>query len=109
MELTGEKFTPEVLQHARKREQYFDPQGRPFQQRYPSLQTNPFMPGNLLRIDEIFSGSVAVALKNYATLKPEDIQPAADFITSCLRLDPLKRPSARELQLAPWLKSAFTC
>ncbi|KAK7682299.1 hypothetical protein QCA50_014502 [Cerrena zonata] len=91
MELTGEQFTPEILQHAYKRDQYFNENG------------------TLRRISDIFPGSIASALENYKILDKDDLQPTADFIASCLRLDPLKRPSAKELQLAPWLKDAFTC
>ncbi|GBE83460.1 hypothetical protein SCP_0505090 [Sparassis crispa] len=91
MELTGESFTPEVLQHARRRQDFFDDSGK------------------LLRISEVFPGSLESALGNYKILDEKDIKPAAEFIRSCLHLDPSKRPSAEELQLAPWLEDAFHC
>lgn len=49
------------------------------------------------------------ALENCNVLEEGELQLAADFIASCLRLDPSKRPSALELQRSPWMKTAFHC
>ena len=51
---------------------------------------------------------VEKAISNYKLpgLSPNDIKEAAAFITTCLALDPSKRPLASELVNHPWLKGA---
>ena len=61
----------------------------------------------LLRISDLYPSSIEEALANYKILPKEEIPPAASFIKACLRLDSYERPSARELELHPWLKGAF--
>jgi serine/threonine-protein kinase SRPK3 len=65
--------------------------------------------GNLLRVDKrLFT--VEAALETYnETLEPQDIGPAAQFISDCLRFDAADRASAKELQLHNWLLDAFGC
>jgi serine/threonine-protein kinase SRPK3 len=48
-----------------------------------------------------------MALENYKISPKDEIAPAASFIKACLRLDSSDRPSAKELELHPWLKGAF--
>ena len=49
------------------------------------------------------------AISVYEKVPESEVGPAAEFIRACLRLDPLQRPSARELEQHAWLKGAFTC
>jgi hypothetical protein len=64
-------------------------------------------PDKLLRITDLYPSSIEQALENYKILPKEEIAPAASFIKTCLRLNSSDRPSARELELHPWLKGAF--
>lgn len=59
--------------------------------------------GNLLRVDELFDVPVEQALSNYKILLPEQIEPAAQFIRKCIRLNPEDRPSAQDLLMDDWL------
>ncbi|KAI0632112.1 kinase-like protein [Trametes polyzona] len=85
LELTGERFTPAMLERAQLRSQYLDEQG------------------NLLRVELIPGQSIEAALAVYKTMPESEIAGAADFIRACLRLDPFERASAKELVLHPWL------
>ncbi|KAH0835718.1 kinase-like protein [Lanmaoa asiatica] len=93
LELTGESFVPAILEHAQLRNEYFDDSGE------------------LLRVkrEDLYPSSIEQALRNYEILPEDEVQSAAEFIRACIHLDPGARPSARELQLHPWLKDAFAC
>jgi serine/threonine-protein kinase SRPK3 len=49
------------------------------------------------------------ALINYKVLHPDDVAPAAQFIRSCLRLDPAQRLTAEQLAADDWLMMAEGC
>ena len=49
------------------------------------------------------------AIANYNVLRPDDVAPAAEFIRTCLHLDPALRPTADELQEHEWLSGALFC
>ncbi|KAF8960604.1 kinase-like protein [Flammula alnicola] len=89
LELTGEQFSKSVLDRAHLRKEYFSEEGK------------------LLRIADLYPSSIEMALANYKILPEDEIAPAASFIKACLRLDSSGRPSAKELELHPWLKGAF--
>lgn len=63
------------------------------------------MVGKLHRISELFPVTIEDALRNYKVLTEEEIQPAADFIRACVRLDPSERLTAEEMLQHPWLSS----
>jgi serine/threonine-protein kinase SRPK3 len=116
LELTGEQFSKSVLDRAHLRQEYFNDEGRTghFIHFPPSLfypQADGIYlyiyPDKLLRISDLYPSSIELALANYEILPKEEIAPAASFIKACLRLDSSDRPSARELELHPWLKRAF--
>ena len=44
----------------------------------------------------------------YNKVPEGEVSSAADFILTCLRLDPLERPGAQELEQHQWLKGVFT-
>ena len=68
------------------------------------VSADPVCIGNLLRISELFDVPVEEALANYKILDPDEIQPAAQFIRKCIRLNPEHRPSACDLLSDDWLK-----
>ncbi|KAF7289361.1 Kinase-like protein [Mycena indigotica] len=80
-ELTGQRFSADVLVRAKKGAEYFDSQGA------------------LVRIPELIPVSIEQAMQNYniSGLAEEDIKESADFIRACLQLDHTKRPTAGEL------------
>ncbi|KIP06099.1 hypothetical protein PHLGIDRAFT_73196 [Phlebiopsis gigantea 11061_1 CR5-6] len=63
------------------------------------------MVGKLHRISEFFPVTIEEALRNYKVLTEEEIRPAAEFIRSCVRLDPSERLTAEEIVQHPWLSS----
>ena len=65
--------------------------------------------GNLLRVPELIPVPLEQAISVYNVVPEDEVEPVADFIRACLRLDPLQRPSARELEEHPWLSKAFSC
>ena len=65
--------------------------------------------GNLQRIPDLMLVPMENAISVYNVVPKEEVEPAAEFIRSCLRLDPLKRPGASELEKHPWLAKAFSC
>ncbi|KAI0761641.1 kinase-like domain-containing protein, partial [Trametes elegans] len=87
LELTDERFSPAMLERAQLRSQYLDDQG------------------NLLRLELIPDQSIEAALAVYKTVPESEIPGAASFIRACLRLDSSDRPSAKELELHPWVTS----
>jgi serine/threonine-protein kinase SRPK3 len=68
------------------------------------LSVNISVLGDLLRVDELFHISIEKALANYEILPQDEIMPAATFIRECIRLDPIRRPSAESLLNHPWLQ-----
>jgi serine/threonine protein kinase len=70
---------------------------------------NLHLPDKLKRIQTVVTVGIDQAIANYKVLAAEDIKPAAEFIATCLRLDPLERPSACDLAAHPWLKGADSC
>ncbi|KAJ8582922.1 kinase-like protein [Rhizopogon salebrosus TDB-379] len=82
-ELTGENFSDKILTKSRKRDEYFDENGK------------------LLCIDQLFPMSLKSAMINYGLPEPEATSAAA-FINVCLRLDPEERPSAGDILDHPW-------
>ncbi|KAI0784875.1 kinase-like domain-containing protein [Abortiporus biennis] len=91
MEITGEKFPPQMLKRSKLRDQFFNKKGK------------------LIRFPELDHLPLETALRNYDVLPEDEIKPAADFILACIHLDPRQRPSAEELQDHPWLENAFKC
>ncbi|KAI0823098.1 kinase-like protein [Trametes gibbosa] len=85
LELTGERFSPTMLERAQLRSKYLDEHG------------------NLLRLELIPGQSIEAALAVYKTVPESEVGGAANFIRSCLRLDSSERASAKELELHPWL------
>jgi serine/threonine protein kinase len=65
--------------------------------------------GNLLRIEQLVPVGVEATLKDVSDLADCDINPAAEFIRGCLRLDPDDRPTAAQLLEHPWMKGAEVC
>lgn len=90
LELTGDEFTPQMLGFSANRDEYFDEDGK------------------LRRVPELLPRKMEDALRAYKVPEAE-IPLAAQFIRDCLRLDPLLRPSAQELELHRWLATAFEC
>ena len=111
LELTGEKFSEATLDRAQLRTKYFDDEGEmsmPFYRTAFLVLINELLnAGKLLRISDLYPVSIETALANYKILPEEEITPAAAFIRECLRLNSSDRPSAKELELHPWLKGAF--
>jgi len=111
LELTGEKFSEATLDRAQLRTKYFDDEGEmsmPFYwTAFPVLMNELSNAGKLLRIPDLYPVSIETALANYKILPEEEITPAAAFIRECLQLNSSDRPSAKELELHPWLKGAF--
>ncbi|EIW60025.1 kinase-like protein [Trametes versicolor FP-101664 SS1] len=85
LELTGERFSPAMLERAQLRSKYLDAQG------------------NLLRLELIPGQSIEAALAVYKTMPTSEVAGAASFIRACLKFEPSDRASAKELKLHPWL------
>ncbi|TDL24708.1 kinase-like protein [Rickenella mellea] len=84
IELIGD-FPPSFLARCRKRDDYFNVEGK------------------LLRITTLFPRTIAECVANYKHVDSKDVGPAAKFILRCLTIDPSARPSASELLLDEWL------
>ena len=52
------------------------------------------------------SRTIEKCLDNYKRLKREEVGPAAAFIRRCLVIDPVARPTAKELLEDEWLRDA---
>jgi len=87
IELTGETFSDEVLARCKKRDDYFDKNGK------------------LLRISELYPMTLEQSMINYG-LPKADAAPAAAFMRACLRLNPDERSTTKDLLDHPWLKRA---
>jgi len=87
IELAGETFSDEVLARCKKRDAYFDENGK------------------LLRIGELSPMTLEQAMINYG-LPEGDAAPAAAFIRTCLRLNPEQRSTAKDLLNHSWLNRA---
>ncbi|KAJ4472223.1 kinase-like domain-containing protein [Lentinula aciculospora] len=85
MEVTGERFSPDVLARSTRRDHFFDNQGK------------------LKWIDNLVPVKLEDALKNYGTISAEEAVEAAKFITECLRMDPMERWTAERLLRHPWM------
>ncbi|EKM54806.1 uncharacterized protein PHACADRAFT_210586 [Phanerochaete carnosa HHB-10118-sp] len=86
MELTGEHFSPTMLQRAELASTYFDSNG------------------DLLRVPELYYVLLEDVLATYKTLPEDEIGLAASFIRDCIRLEPADRLSASALLSHPWLR-----
>lgn len=91
LELTGEQFNDTMLNFSLRKEDFFD---------------DDF---NLKNIPDLIPLSIDEAISVYEKVPESEVGPAADFIRTCLRLDPLQRPSAKDLEQHPWLKNGFSC
>ena len=104
MECTGERFREAMLERAERRGEYFDEDGNSMLWLAGVTSAYTSCAGNLLRVDELFVTPVEEALANYKILPPEQIEPAAQFIRKCIRLNPEDRPSAQDLLSDDWLR-----
>ncbi|KAF9520422.1 hypothetical protein BS47DRAFT_1287112 [Hydnum rufescens UP504] len=91
MEITGDAFSPALLDRSEARNNYFD------------------AAGNLLRIDALVPMSLENLIAAYKVFPEKDILPAAKFIRDCLRLDPDQRPLVVDLQVHDWMMNAWNC
>lgn len=48
-------------------------------------------------------------IAHHNVLRTDDVKPAANFIRTCLQLEPNKRPSATDLLNHRWLDGASVC
>jgi len=53
--------------------------------------------------------TIEQAIANDNILRPDDVQLAAEFIRTCLHLDPAQRPTAIQIQGHEWLAGALFC
>lgn len=111
-ELTGDEFTPQMLDFSLDAEQFFDEEGQCPHAIFPTpsvAYAHSRVVGNLLRVPELIPVPLEQAISVYNAVPGDEVDSIADFIRACLRLDPLQRPSARELEDHPWLAKAFSC
>ena len=105
MEHTSEKFTQDMMARAQLGSHYLDEEGL-FD--YTALVMADIyialVAGNLRRVPDFFPVSIKAVLQNCNILSLEEVDSAADFIQTCIRLDPGDRPSAEQLSHHPWLQ-----
>jgi serine/threonine-protein kinase SRPK3 len=108
IELTGELFPQPLLARAELGNEYFDDHGMCLLRVACSGRSLSCV-GSLLRIDQLVPVGIEATLKDVSDLADCDINPAAEFIRACLRLDPDDRPTAAQLLEHPWMKGAEVC
>ncbi|KAI0782605.1 kinase-like protein [Abortiporus biennis] len=86
MQFTGEQFKMSMLRDGKNTHRYFNEDG--------TKRT----------VRELEYYSIEMALSAYNVMPEDEFEPAADFIRTCIHLDPKDRPTAEELREHPWLK-----
>ena len=104
MEITGETFPAEFLDRAEERTKYFDSAGTSAFSTYSPSSWCAYQ-GNLLKIHDLINQPIDQALAIYNTLPQSEIQPAAEFIHACVRLNPADRLTAEQLLGHTWLNN----
>lgn len=108
-ELTGETFSAKCLARANRRSEFFDDNGMLtviLALRMADCGIDCFS-GKLLRVELIPGQSIERSLATFTMLPKEEIAGAASFIRACLRLDSYDRPTAKELEVHPWLLHSY--
>ncbi|KAF7289363.1 Kinase-like protein [Mycena indigotica] len=94
-DLTGQRFSADVLSRAKNGAKYFDAQGNLLRRRIPKHTP--------LSIEQ------KIRDHNIAGLAEEDIKESAEFIQACLQLDDRRRFTAEELLKYSFAKKAWLC